>query len=260
MKTIKIELSKEIKRLEIVPLADFHVGDPECKYEEIEKIIQYIKDNEDTYCILNGDLMNTALKTSVSDVYSEVLTPMEQLLKVRDLLVPIASKIICVTGGNHERRIWKTDGIDVTALLAKELGVLDRYAPNSAVVFIKFGLKKKQHGRKEQQMLYTIFCNHGTGNGKRIGGKLNRLEDVAAIVDADVYLHGHSHLPAVFKQNFFRTNLTWCSLEQVEKLFVNNNAFLDYGGYGEVFEFAPASRSVPKIILSGTERAMKAIL
>jgi len=260
MKTIKIELAKDIKRLEIVPLADFHVGDPGCRYDEIEKIVEYIAENENVYCILNGDLMNNALKTSVSDVYSEVLTPMEQLLRVRDLLAPIASKIICITNGNHEHRTWKTDGIDITALLAKELGVSDRYAPASAVVFLKFGLKNKQHGRKEQQMQYTIFCNHGTGNGKRVGGKLNRLEDVAAIVDADVYLHGHSHLPAVFKQSFFRTNLTWSTLEQVEKLFVNNNAFLDYGGYGEVFEFAPASRSVPKIILSGTERAMKAIL
>ena len=256
MKTIKINLPRELNRIRIVPIADVHIGDPYCDIETLNKTIETIKNNPDVYCICNGDLMNTALKTSVSDVYSEKLTPMEQLLKVRDLLYPIKDKIICMTNGNHEARVYKTDGIDTTAILARELGIEDRYAPASALVFLKLGQKTKEH--KTQQMQYSIFVNHGCGGGHRIGGKLNRLEDVVSIVDADVYIHSHTHLPAVFKNNFFRTNLTHQSVEEVEKLFVNTNAFLTYGGYGETYEFRPASRSVPVIYLSGEERIMEA--
>lgn len=256
MKTIKINLPENINRIAIVPIADVHIGDPYCDIELLKKTIEKIRDNPNVYCICNGDLMNTALKTSVSDVYSEKLTPMEQLLTVRDLLAPIKHKILCMTNGNHEARVYKTDGIDTTSILANELGISDRYAPASALIFLKLGKKTKKH--TNQQMQYSIFVNHGVGGGHKIGGKLNRLEDVVSIVDADIYIHSHTHLPAVFKENFFRTNLTHQSVEEVEKLFVNTNAFLTYGGYGETYEFRPASRSVPTIYLSGEERIMEA--
>jgi predicted phosphodiesterase len=256
MKIIKINLPRELKRIAIIPLADIHIGDPHCDEEALKKTIEYIRKNKDVYCVCNGDLMNTALKTSVSDVYSEVLSPMEQLIRVRDLLAPIKDKILGITNGNHEARVYKAAGIDTSMLLAKELGIENRYAAESAVLFLKFGQKEKEH--KNQQMQYTIFMNHGWGGGRKVGGKLNSLEEVVGVVDTDIYLHSHTHLPAVFKQNFYRTNLPHQSVEEVEKLFVNTNAFLKYGGYGEALEFRPASRSVPMIFLSGTERIMEA--
>lgn len=254
MKTIKITLPKELKRITIVPLADLHIGDPHHDAAGLKRTIEFIKKTKDAYCICNGDLMNTALKTSVSDVYSEVLSPMEQLIAVRDILLPIKDKILCITSGNHEARVYKTAGIDSSMLLARELGIENRYAAESAVIFLKLGQKEKEH--KNQQMQYSIFVNHGYGGGRKIGGKLNSLEEVTGVIDADVYIHSHTHLPAIFKQNFYRTNLPHQSIEEVEKLFVNTNAFLNYGGYGEALEFRPASRSVPMIILSGTERAL----
>ena len=43
----------------------------------IKERIEYVKNTESAYAVLNGDLMNNALKTSVSDIYSEQLSPME---------------------------------------------------------------------------------------------------------------------------------------------------------------------------------------
>jgi predicted phosphodiesterase len=252
MNVIKVNLPKSLKQIKIVPLADIHFGDPNCNVTALRKVINYIKDTPDCYCILNGDLINNATKNSCSDIYAEFVPPSKQLEQVSELLNPIKDKILCITGGNHEFRTWKMDGIDLTALLARELGCGNRYAPNSAVLFLKLGQKEKDH--KSQQVQYSIFINHGCGGGRKIGGKLGRLEDVVQIVDCDVYIHSHTHLPAVFKQNFFRTNLPHQSIEEVEKTFVNTNAFLNYGGYGETYEFRPASRSVPIIVLSGTER------
>jgi antirestriction protein ArdC len=45
-----------------------------------------------------------------------------------------------------------------------------------------------------------------------------------------------------------------------DKLFVNTGATLNYGGYGEAFEFKPASKDTPIIYLDGTKKRMKAEL
>jgi hypothetical protein len=74
-------------------------------------------------------------------------------------------------------------------------------------------------------------------------------------VDADVYLHHHTHLPVVFKNSFFRVSGSNSSVALVEKLFVNGAAALDYGGYGDAQNFKPASKSAPTIYLSGTKKA-----
>ena len=43
---------------------------------------------------------------------------------------------------------------------------------------------------------YSVFAIHGSYNGMRIGGALNRLQDLARIYDADIYLMGHTHSKA----------------------------------------------------------------
>jgi hypothetical protein len=101
---------------------------------------------------------------------------------------------------------------------------------------------------------------HGSGGGRREGGKINRLADLATIVDADLYLMGHTHFPAVFKENYFRVNAGNSSVMEVEKLFVNSAAALHFGGYGDRQGYKPASRSNPVIYLDGRKREMKALL
>ena len=89
MNCIKIDLPKELTEIEIHTLADLHMGDKYCDYMEINKQIASIKDNPNAYCILNGDLMNNATKTSISDCYAEQLTPMQQINQAVELLRPI---------------------------------------------------------------------------------------------------------------------------------------------------------------------------
>ena len=42
-----------------------------------------------------------------------------------------------------------------------------------------------------------------------------------------------------------------CSVKKVDKLFVNTAAKLNYGGYGQTYEFKPASLANTTIYLSG---------
>jgi hypothetical protein len=108
--------------------------------------------------------------------------------------------------------------------------------------------------------MYSCYCTHGSGGGRREGGKVNRLADLASIVDADIYIHAHTHLPLIFKESFFRVSGSNSSVALTEKLFVNTSAMLNYGGYGDKAGFKPASKSSPVIYLNGHKRYMVAKL
>lgn len=256
MKAIKADLSKELDSIEIHPLADLHIGDMACDYKAILAELEYIKNTPNCYCVLDGDLMDTAIASSIGDTYSSTHSPMEQLQECVKLFEPIKDKIIAVTSGNHENRHYKTNGIDTTQLMCSQLGIADRYSPTTALVYIRFG-NDSRHNRK---MCYTMYMTHGTGGGRKEGGKINRLADLATIVDADIYVSGHTHLPAVFRNTFFRADPRNSDITQCEHLFVNTAAWLKYAGYGDRNGYKPASTINPIIQLDGHVKQMRAII
>lgn len=258
MRTIKINLPRELKTVEIHTFSDWHIGDKACDIESIKAQISYIKDTPNAYVICNGDLMNNATKNSVSDCYAEVIPPMEQLQTLCTLLEPIKDKILMFTQGNHEARTYRSDGIDLTALLAKQLGLYERYAREGGVVFLRVG-HSNAHAR-DRQICYTIYCTHGSGGGRKEGAKAIRLADMASIVDTDIYIHSHTHLPMVMKQNFYRIDTSNSAVAEINKLFVNTSAQLKYGGYGQTYEFKPANTNSPIIYLNGTKKEFTARL
>lgn len=259
MKAVKVNLPRDLQYIELHTLSDLHLGDRHCDYKSILSRVTEIENNPNAYVILNGDLINNATTQSISDTYGENLSPMEQLKQATDLFKPIKEKILAITSGNHENRTYRTDGIDLTEIMARELGIGDRYAPESVTLFLRLGDKAgKTH--KGQQVCYTLFITHGSGGGRREGGKINRLVDLASIIDVDIYIHSHTHLPAVLKQAFFRADSQNSSVAKVDKLFVNTNAWLNYGGYGEAHGYKPASTHAPIIYLGGRKKEFTAKL
>ena len=256
MRTVKVELDKSLDSIEIYTLADWHIGDKYCNISEIKDTLNYIKNTPNAYAILNGDLMNNATKQSVSDCYAEEMKPQEQLQTLCDLIEPIKDKVLFITQGNHEARTYKTDGIDLTAIMAKQLGIYDKYARVGGVLFLRFGEDRKHHRR----MCYTFYITHGSGGGKKEGGKANGLCDLASIVDTDIYIHAHTHLPMVIKENFYRLDNKNSCVAETEKLFVNSAATLSYGGYGQQFKFKPANTTSPIIYLDGHKKRFSARL
>ena len=258
MKTIKISLPRELNSIEIHTFSDWHIGDKHCDLDAIKQQIAYVKDNKNVYAICNGDLMNNATKTSVSDCYAESVPPMEQLQNLCDLLEPIKDKILILTQGNHEARTYRADGIDLTALLSRQLGIYDRYAREGGVLFLRVG-HSNNHAR-DRQICYTLYCTHGSGGGRKEGGKAIRLADMASIVDTDIYIHSHTHLPMVMKQNFYRIDTCNSAVAEITKLFVNTSAQLKYGGYGQTYEFKPSNTTSPVIYLNGRKKDFSARL
>ena len=116
------------------------------------------------------------------------------------------------------------------------------------------------HSRDNVQVCYTIYCTHGSGGGRKEGAKAIRLADMASIIDADIYIHSHTHLPMIMKQGYYRVSLSNSSVARIDKLFVNTSAMLEYGGYGEAFEYKPSSQHCPIIYLDGNIKRLEAKL
>lgn len=259
MKAVKIELSKELEEIEVLAVADYHWADPNSDHDRIRKDIKYIEEHDNVFCVLNGDLMDCAIASSVGDTYGATLTPMDELRVCVEMFKPIANKILCVVPGNHEMRHYRTNGVDMTMLMCQQLGIEDRYSPTTALVFIRFGEMRDGNSHR-RKAAYTMYVSHGNGGGRKEGGKIQRLVDLSTIVDADIYLCGHTHLPAVLKDGFARPCMANSSITYGTRLYVNTSAKLNYGGYGDAGGFKPPCLDTPIIKLNGTRKEVNATI
>lgn len=254
LRGINKEYTGDVK---ILPLADFHIGDPNSDKKLIKKLIQIVADTPHCYTILNGDLMNTAVKTSVSDCYEDTMKPGEQLKRCVEIFGPLADagKILGITDGNHERRITRNEGVDMTEILAAQLGLSDVYSPGDLVLFLRVGANKNNTKRKNKThrpFYYSVFARHGAGGGSLKGGKVNRLQRFSDVADCDVYIGSHTHDDIVMHDAIFRTDRQHGTVALCDRTYVNTPAALNYGGYGEVGGFRPQSnKHWPLITLHG---------
>lgn len=258
MKTVKLECEDNLDYLELHTFADLHLGDPGCRIDEIKKRINEIKADPHKYVILNGDLMNNATTSSVSDTYGERYSPMEQLRRTADLFAPIKHRIFAITNGNHERRTAKESGIDLMEIIAREYGIADRYADEGLMLFLRFGTDGASHHHRK--ILYTLYITHGAGGGRSEGSKTNALMQLSNIVDADIYIHSHMHTALIVPDSFFRIDTANNCVKQVNRLYVSTAAELDYGGYGQIAKMRPQATQTPIIRLDGRRKEATAYL
>lgn len=250
MKVIKEKLRTDLKSLELHTFADEHIGDELCDIAKLQERIDYVAKTENAYCVLNGDILDYASRSSIGDIETREFNIMGQIQKGVELFSPIKDKILAITSGNHENRAYRKEGIDISRLIAMQLGLEEKYSPASAFIFLRFGMDNK----RKRPMCYTVYMLHGSGGGRKEGAKAIRLADMASIADADIYIHSHTHLPMIMKQGFFRVDTANSAVANCTKLFVNTASGLRYGGYGEAGEFKPNSTDTPVIFLNGTKK------
>lgn len=265
MNVIKVDLPKNLDKIELHIFADEHIGDELCDIKRLKERIEYVKNTPNAYCVLNGDIIDNATKTSIGDTYSQEMNPMEQLKKAVELFEPIKDKVLCISHGNHENRTYRKEGINLSYLIATQLGLGDRYTSASAIIFLRFGQlsngKKETNGSGDvRKVSYSIFMIHGSGGGRKEGAKAIRLADMASIADCDIYIHSHTHLPMTMRESFHRVDVRNSTVALVDKLFVNTASNLRYGGYGEAAEFKPSSMETPILYLNGKKKEYKAML
>ena len=224
---IKVDLPNSGNNLKLYVLSDVHLGSPQADIDATKKIINFIKDTPDCYCVLLGDILDTGLKNSKTDIYSETLSIADAQKLAVELLTPIKDKIIAMTPGNHENRVWREVGVDLSLWLAEKLGVQKVYRNNCIALSISFG----KDGKGDTYRL-NIFGQHGAyGGGRRLGAAMNALEDLDGIVaNADIYIRAHTHSPVRGSRNVFLFN-DQGGVIKTTKYYFNSPSVLDYGGY-----------------------------
>lgn len=258
MKVIKRDLPSNIDKLTIIPISDVHIGDKTANLKAFKEVLERIKNEPNTYTILNGDLCNIALKNSKSDVYSDSLTPMEQVIQVINFLEPIKDKILVMSNGNHEDRITKETNIDILYLVAKQLRIEQVYSPSWWYLYLSFG-KNKEH--KDRPMLYTITGYHGNGNSQTTGAKANKVKKMSQVVLADCYIMSHVHEPITTKGIIFTPDYQHKSIVKKEMYYCISNAFVEYeGSYAEKLGLIPGNNGISEIELDGTKKLIKMII
>jgi len=252
MKVIKVELPY-FDRIEVFPIADLHVGD-ECTDEKaIASTIDYILAEPNRFVILAGDLMNTALKNSKSDIYSAKYSMDEELNVTARILKPLADakRILAMTPGNHEDRVFKETGLDVGSWLAEKLGVLDRYSNNSFVLFVRFGKSVNWTTTRNKKNVYSFYVRHGSSAGGKSGNKLNKVMQMSDIIDCDINIMGHVHDGLVKSSVRFKCDIQNMTLSEQKIDYLITNAWQSFSGYGLKLGFTPTSKEVSYVILNG---------
>lgn len=242
---------KDHSCINLLPLADLHIGAPECNIEYIKKIIFDAVKDQNTYVVLNGDMVDMALPGTVGNPYTATMSPDAQIKKAIELFKPISDvgRILCVLNGNHEERLLKSSGVSVASQIAKALGIQNCYSDTTALLFLDVG-----------NVSYTVYATHGAGcTCREVSSKINKLASLADILDADLYLSAHSHLPASFREGFLRVDRAKGTVEEIDHLFVNSASALTYGGYTETQGYNPPSNVYPLVSLNGTRREMRVL-
>ena len=231
----------------LIPISDVHIGDPNLNDRKLQGYIDWILATPNAYVILNGDIMNTAVRDSVSDIYHETMNPQDQLRYAKKVFEPIADRILCIVRGNHELRVAKSTGIDTCEILAAYLGVY--YAGDEALLKLRFG--KRRNGKP---LTYIVYCTHGWGGGRTAGAKVNNLSKLANIVIADIYIASHTHFMTAHQDRIYVPDQRNNNLIDMKRTFVSSGAFLERGGYAVQKGYPPAKLGSPRLRLAGDKK------
>lgn len=171
----------DVPQINLYPLGDAHIGSKECDMELLQKWVNVVKNDPFGRVVIIGDMMNMGLKNSKSNVYEEVLTPMQQKEVCYEVLNPIKDKILAGCSGNHEYRSVKEVGTNPLYDVFCRLRIEDRYRENACFLKITVGKCGKNPNT------YGVVLTHGKSKNKD-------LDWTYAVDGADVFISGHTHL------------------------------------------------------------------
>lgn len=226
----------------VYPIADVHYGAIEHDEAGWRKLLEEILQQPNAYVILNGDLVNNAVKSSVSNIYEETVRPRAQKEYMVEALRPLAEqkRILCATSGNHERRTSRESDQAITYDIMARLQCEELYRENAAFMSIQLG---------DRNDVLTFCVTHGSGGGIYTGATVNRNERFAQIVDVDCLIVGHTHKGAVTRPSKLVLNLRNGTVVQKDYLVVSCVPWMSYGGYALQKMLLPATHSQPQKLL-----------
>ncbi len=236
----------------IYPISDVHLGALEHHRSEWEKFCKKVLDNPRAYITLGGDLINNATRSSVSNIFEEVMRPREQKKRMVEYLEPIKDRILCAVEGNHERRSVKdADDSPMYDIMAK-LDIEHLYRENMAFVVIGLGERKDGHGHatyKRPNTQYIFAVTHGAGGGTLTGSGINRNERFGNVIEGlDCLIVGHTHKGAVTKPSKIVVDPRQECVSVKNYTVITSVSWMNYGGYAMQKMLLPSDTRNPQRI------------
>lgn len=221
---------KGTEDLYLVLLNDLHMGAPSANLELLNRVIKFAKDNEkNTRVLMNGDYIEGIIKESKGEIHEQLMSPRDQADMVVEYLKPIAHLIEGITEGNHDFRVEKATSFDPCEIIAKDLGIKEKYLGTRGIVGFSFN-----------KLFYSIEMHHGVGGGSTVAAVENAMKKLWKS-DSDVMYCGHWHKEFMKPIKRFSINKRHKKIIEEKKWLVCGNTIVDTakyakrGGYEESF-------------------------
>jgi predicted phosphodiesterase len=229
--------------IKIYPLSDLHYGTEGFMSEKWAEFKNRLLKEKNSYVVIAGDMINNALKSSVSNCYTDI-RPSEQKQWLAKELAPIKDKILCIVSGNHENRSLKDADDSPLYDVCCKLDIEDKYRPNMAFVKIQLGK------RNSDRQTYTLGVMHGSGGGIYTGGAVNRNERFGYVIDGlDCLITGHTHKPVLSRPSKMVIDTHNNKITFKPFTVITATSWLDYGDYALRMQLLPATFALQEIFL-----------
>ena len=169
----------------VIPISDVHVGHVGCDMDYFEKTIDWIKNNK-AYTIILGDFIDAIPQAdrrfenpSIADEFKPYLDNLHhaQTETFIQKIAPISDHIIGIMSGNHEIALKKHFSYDATSVVSERLGI--PFLTDPGMILLKL------RRTKTSGFTVKLLCMHGFTQGRKKGGAVNNLEDIASFIRAE---------------------------------------------------------------------------
>lgn len=226
--------SKRKSYAEVVFIGDSHYGSPQFDEPRFLSMLSYCLKNR-IYVFLMGDMIELATRHSVGGgVYEQEFNGQSQHEQMVEWLRPLAKRelILGSLQGNHEERVYKESGVNISKSLARELGI--PYLGDACWNTFRVG-----------EQTYSIYSLHGRTGSKFDGTALLALERLAAPFHADLVVMGHAH--KCISSSVLMQVVKDGRVKEHKKHLLITGSYLKYGGYAQTFGLPPSKLGSPKV-------------
>ncbi|MFZ7134355.1 MAG: metallophosphoesterase [Eubacteriales bacterium] len=227
--------------------------------EKFKRLIDWIIGEPAAYVFLMGDIFNTGIIGSKSDIYREQYKLDDAVDYATELLSPLAKtgRLIGGVDGNHEYRLIRMASVSLVKNLIDKLNQdsptdkpIHHFPNQCAYLFFKIGDNKDWKSDRYRPYTYTILFHHGRGGGRTDGSKVNNLSAMTKMAPADIYIMGHVHMKFVMAKDFPQVDIIHSKVFTEKRYFMISGGWLGYAPYAIEKMYEPATIGVGRIRLN----------
>jgi len=240
-------------------MGDTHIGCVSHDRNHWLRDIATIRDTENCFWIHDGDACECIVPTDprwhgggIDKCFHDRLDdlPSAQYEQFEKDVFDIRDKCLGLSEGNHDGEFQRRHYGKLTQKSAERLGV--PFLSDTAMIRITFR-RLDENGERNKSCVKTIFVQHGAGGGSKGGGKVNKMEDLPAAFEANIYVWGHVHRKMIWPGMILRIPESG-KLHLVEKevwYVLSGSYFKTYqeghSSYGQRAAYRPVVLGCPSI-------------